>query len=290
MHFREKLAKRAKKAGISVPEAVIPGLEGYFELLRKWNRSVALTALPVESLGDEAIDRLLIEPLIASRFLPPSSRTAIDVGTGGGSPAIPLKLANPVLSMRMIESKTRKSAFLREAIRELGLQGAEVETTRLEDLVRPGGIRETVDLVTMRAVRPDKTTLAAVEALVKPGGVLFLFRTASKGEAAPIEGALSRTLLKAQSTRPLLPSLRTELAIFSSSRRNTCPGLSARQKRISNSTLVKRIASPFLVTVRFALSIRRSPASMTRWLRPPVRRRRARIRLRSSRGENGLVM
>ena len=46
----------------------------------------------------------------------------MDVGSGGGSPAIPLKLAVPRLSLTMVEAKARKSAFLREAIRHLGLE------------------------------------------------------------------------------------------------------------------------------------------------------------------------
>ena len=68
---------------------------------------------------DETFDRLLIEPLIASRYLPSTDCSVIDVGSGGGSPAIPLKLAMPGISLRMVESKTRKAAFLREAVRRL---------------------------------------------------------------------------------------------------------------------------------------------------------------------------
>ena len=59
--MRERLAKRASKAGIQLSAAAIEGLSGYFELLRKWNRKVSLTSLPVEEEGDEAIDRLLLE-------------------------------------------------------------------------------------------------------------------------------------------------------------------------------------------------------------------------------------
>src|SRR5262245_60756251 len=97
------------------------GLTAYFELLRKWNRKIALTSLPVEDAGDEAIDRLLIEPVVASKFLIQQRGSALDIGSGGGSPAIPLKLACPGLSLRMVESKTRKAAFLRETVRTLEL-------------------------------------------------------------------------------------------------------------------------------------------------------------------------
>lgn len=67
MTFREKLASRSKKAGISLESDVIQGLEAYFGLLQRWNRKVSLTSLPVDSLGDEAIDRILIESPFSPR-------------------------------------------------------------------------------------------------------------------------------------------------------------------------------------------------------------------------------
>jgi 16S rRNA (guanine527-N7)-methyltransferase len=150
-------------------------LEAYFELLRKWNRKVSLTALPVEEIGDEAIDRLLIEPVLASRHITTESPVVIDVGSGGGSPAIPLKIAIPGMSLRMVESKTRKAAFLREAVRTLELSDTFVESVRLEELfVRPL-LHESADVVTLRAVRLERKLLAGIHLLLKPAGRVFLF-------------------------------------------------------------------------------------------------------------------
>ena len=89
MPIREKVSRRASKAGLSLPGDVLDGQYAYFELLRKWNRKVSLTALPVEDAGDEAIDRLLIEPVLATKYLPKTDVTALDIGSGSGSPAIP---------------------------------------------------------------------------------------------------------------------------------------------------------------------------------------------------------
>ena len=119
MELRDKLARRAAKAGVSLSDSAAAKMAEYFELLRKWNRKVALTSLPVETSGDEAIDRLLIEPIVAVKYLPKPASAIIDIGSGGGSPAIPIKVTAPEASMRMVESKTRKVAFLREAIRIL---------------------------------------------------------------------------------------------------------------------------------------------------------------------------
>jgi 16S rRNA (guanine527-N7)-methyltransferase len=177
--IREKVAKRASKAGLSPPAAVIEGLCAYFELLRKWNRKVSLTALPVEDFGDEAIDRLLIEPVLARRYLPKSDAVALDIGSGGGSPAIPMKLAAPEISLRMVESKTRKAAFLREAVRTLELDRTSVHAVRFEELLGRPSLHDAVDVVTLRAVRVDRGTLAELQSFIRPEGLLFLFGTAS---------------------------------------------------------------------------------------------------------------
>jgi 16S rRNA (guanine527-N7)-methyltransferase len=207
--FREKLASRAKKAGISLESDVIQGLEAYFALLQRWNRKVSLTSLPVDQLGDEAIDRILIEPLIASKFLPAHNAIVIDVGTGGGSPAIPMKISNPAISMRMVESKTRKAAFLREVVRQLGIERAVVEGSRFEELLVRPELHEAADVVTMRAVKVEKKTMMGLQALLKPGGSLFLFRTHSASGAE-----LFAHPLVWQANYPLLPAVKSELAIF----------------------------------------------------------------------------
>jgi 16S rRNA (guanine527-N7)-methyltransferase len=184
--IREKLAKRASRAGLSLSVSVIDGLNAYFELLRKWNRKVSLTALPVEDAGDEAIDRLLIEPVLATKYLPRIDAVTLDIGSGGGSPAIPMKLAAPGISLRMVESKTRKAAFLREAVRALELDRTNVDAARFEELLVRPSLHDAMDVVTVRAVRVDRKTLTELQSFVKVGGLLFLFGT---GTATPPEFA-----------------------------------------------------------------------------------------------------
>jgi 16S rRNA (guanine527-N7)-methyltransferase len=194
---------------MSLPAEVLERLTAYFELLRKWNRKVSLTALPVEDAGDEAIDRLLIEPLIAAKSLPDTAGTAIDIGSGGGSPAIPLKIAAPGMSMRMVESKMRKAAFLREAVRALELQSTEVDAVRFEELLVRPELHERADVVTMRAVKVEGKTLAGLQSFLKPGGLLFLFSAGSTvvGQATPLQ-------LERLGTTPLLKQWGSQLEIL----------------------------------------------------------------------------
>jgi 16S rRNA (guanine527-N7)-methyltransferase len=179
--FRERLAKRCRKAGLTLPPDVILALEAYFDLLAKWNRKVSLTSLAVSEGSDEAIDRLLVEPVLAARYLTDHSSAVIDIGSGGGSPAVPMKVSSPGISMRMVESKARKAAFLREAVRQLGLEQTTVEASRFEDLLTRPEMRESADVVTVRAVRIERKTLMELRGFLKPEGLLFLFRTGALG-------------------------------------------------------------------------------------------------------------
>jgi len=113
-------------------EELVEKLETFYSLLYRWNQKINLTSI---ADPDEAIDRLLLEPLLAARHVPPSATRLMDIGSGGGSPAIPLKLALPHLHLTMVEAKVRKSAFLREASRQLGLTATDVETMRVEELL-----------------------------------------------------------------------------------------------------------------------------------------------------------
>lgn len=209
--FRDRLRRRAKRAGVDLPTDLADACERYYALLAKWNARINLSSFQLDPSGsDEAFDRLLIEPLIATRHVPPAAQTAIDIGSGGGSPAIPLALGIPRLSMRMVESKTRKAVFLREAIRELGLGRAEVETSRFEELLTRPELHEGLDLVTIRAVRVEPRTLMSLQAFLKPGGQLFLFRGPGGAE---VVNALTPPLTWA-ATYPLVESLRSRLVIL----------------------------------------------------------------------------
>lgn len=160
-------------------------LEAYFRLLAHWNAKINLTALPLDAPTDETFDRLLVEPLAAARQIPHNPGGWVDLGSGGGSPAIPLKIARTALRLTMIESKERKSAFLREAIRALGLADTAVETERFEVASRRAEHEGTADLVTVRAVKADPVLFETAGRILKDDGRLLLFRPAHSPSADP---------------------------------------------------------------------------------------------------------
>lgn len=153
----------------------IQQLTDYFCLLAKWNDKINLTALPVAPAATPAIDRLLVEPMVASRLVLPADRLAIDLGSGGGSPAFPLKIGAPQLRMVLVESRERKCAFLREVARSIGFAGIEVANTRFEALQSRPDMAGRADLVSFRAVKADDSLWTTTKGLLKPGGRVFWF-------------------------------------------------------------------------------------------------------------------
>jgi 16S rRNA (guanine527-N7)-methyltransferase len=172
-----RIRTRASEVGVRVSTAEVRCLATYVELLDRWNQRMNLTALPLEGLPDDTIDRLLFEPLAAAQALGEGTVDWIDLGSGGGSPALPMKIRRPEARLRMVESRARKAAFLREAVRTLGLASAVVLQARIEDL----GSAETAsaDVVTARGVKLDAELLQCVGHLLRPCGKLLLF--ASQG-------------------------------------------------------------------------------------------------------------
>lgn len=196
-----------------MPPELADRLEAYYRLLATWNAKINLTGLRVSDVTPDALDRLLVEPLVAARYVAVRGPRMIDIGSGGGSPAIPLALALPETRLLMVESKTRKSVFLREAIRSLGLTRAEVVTTRFEELLARPDLHEANDLVTIRAVRLESRVLGTLQAFTKPGGQVFLFRgSGGSGHSDPTESVTPPLTWKA--TYPLIESLRSRLVVL----------------------------------------------------------------------------
>ena len=208
--FHDSLARRAGGAGVTIPPELGVKLETYYRLLVTWSRKINLTGMDLTEPTAETVDRLLIEPIVAATHVPEGARRMIDIGSGGGSPAIPFALAAPGLRLLMVESKVRKSVFLKEVSRALEMQ-AEVVTSRFEALLATPDLHEAHDLLTIRAVRLDSRLLRSVQGFVRPGGYIFLFRS---NTSVDIPVALTPTLSWA-GTFPLVEPLSSQLAIIS---------------------------------------------------------------------------
>jgi len=182
--FRAHLLSRTEVAGVQITPALFEKLKAYFQLLTIWNRRINLTALDLESLPASAVDRLLVEPLAAARFAP-RHEAVLDVGSGGGSPAIPFALASEAKELTMVESRARKSVFLREAARTVGFTGARVLTGRFADIANSRDLAAHFAVVTVRAVRLAEADWAGLVKVLKPRGSIFLLHRGDENAPNP---------------------------------------------------------------------------------------------------------
>lgn len=172
--FVTTLRARAVGLGAKIAPAQAREFEKFYGLLTKWNRRINLTALELGvTPAMETLDRLFIEPLIASELVPAGPLALIDLGSGAGSPALPIKILRPAVHLTMVETRGRKAAFLREAVRTLGLADVDVEQTRFQAL--PASMSSEFDIVTARALRLDDELIGTVVDLLKPTGRLITF-------------------------------------------------------------------------------------------------------------------
>ena len=120
-----------------------------------------------------------------------------------------MHLARPEVAFTLVEAKTRKCAFLREAGRRLGIE-LRVETARYELLLSRPDFHEAFDIVTLRAVRVEPKLLLGLQALLKPAGEFLLFR----GPSAAEPPAALTPLLVPQGTYALVDSLQSRLLVL----------------------------------------------------------------------------
>ncbi|MBU1224381.1 MAG: 16S rRNA (guanine(527)-N(7))-methyltransferase RsmG [Gammaproteobacteria bacterium] len=184
MTVEQQLAAGIAALGLTLPEGAEAKLLAYLALLDKWNRVYNLTAVrdAERMVSHHLLDSLAAVPVFdgllkrASPSPQPSPfkganaglrpPTAIDVGSGGGLPGIPLAIARPELQVTLIDSVAKKTAFLLQAKAELALTNLQVVTGRVEDFRPETGF----DVVTSRAFSDLKEFVTLTRHLLKPGG------------------------------------------------------------------------------------------------------------------------
>lgn len=177
---RQRLLSRTSHHQIALVDAELDRLEVYFRLLTEWDRRINLTGFDLDLPTDHAIDRLICEPLAGAKYFPQFVACWIDIGSGGGSPAVPIKIVRPDLPLTMVEMRARKAAFLREVSRELDLVETDVREARFQDWAGEPSQLHSVEIVTIRAVRSDSSMIEAVSHVLRPDGAVLVFGSAQQ--------------------------------------------------------------------------------------------------------------
>lgn len=128
MTRNQQLVEGIASLGLELSVEIQAQLLAYAAFLEKWNRTYSLTALrdPKLTVSHHLLDSLAILPHVRAPSL-------LDVGSGGGQPGIPLAIARPDLAVTLLDSNGKKTAFLQQAVIELGLRNVQVVTARVEE-------------------------------------------------------------------------------------------------------------------------------------------------------------
>ena len=146
-----------------------PRLQRYAELLLDWNRSVNLT-------GARTVEQVEAQVKDAAALLAVSWKgiqRVVDIGSGGGLPAVPLALALPQVQFTLLEANARKCAFLEHVAVVLELRNVGVLGGRAEELGHLPAVREQFDRAISRAAAPAAVLLELALPFVTTGGDLI---------------------------------------------------------------------------------------------------------------------
>jgi 16S rRNA (guanine527-N7)-methyltransferase len=166
--FRDILLIATDEMGLTLTETQLALFETYRETLLLWNSKMNLVSL--QSDLDLPV-RHFIDSLTLLPYLPAVPVSVLDIGSGAGFPAIPIKIVRTDLHMTLLEASRKKSSFLKEVVRKLGLQGISVLNSRLEELLRKDPT-PSFDMIVSRATLKLPDLVAQGLPLLKDGGVL----------------------------------------------------------------------------------------------------------------------
>lgn len=120
-----------KGSDLEIADHHFDGITMMAELLHKWNKRINLTSRTetTKTIIDSVVDSLYFAAELRS------SKSLIDVGTGGGFPGLVTGIVSPQCSVHCLESKSKKCVFLEECKRRLELKNVEIIQRRVEDLI-----------------------------------------------------------------------------------------------------------------------------------------------------------
>ena len=164
-----ELLEQLHRLDLKVDPEAVPLLESLIDELLHWNPRRNLTAITDR---DEVIEKHLVDSLTLLPFACQSSHL-LDIGSGAGFPALPLKIVCPDLEITSVDAVGKKIDFQRHIVRSLGLKGFRAIHARVESLTEG---HASFDLVTARALCSLSELVTLAEPFLVPGGRLVAMK------------------------------------------------------------------------------------------------------------------
>lgn len=176
----KQFIKNIKNIKIKLSNAQLNSFQKYYEMLIEKNKVMNLTAITdyQEVLTKHFLDSLTLVKVIDINNV----NNLIDVGTGGGFPGIPLKIAFPHLKITLLDSLNKRVNWLNEVIKELELDDIVAIHGRAEEYGQNIEYREKYDLCVSRAVANLSTLSEYCIPFVKKDGYFISYKAATAND------------------------------------------------------------------------------------------------------------
>lgn len=183
---KDLLKSGAAELGVSLTAAQLAGLNSFAEELKKWNRKINLTAIA----DDEGIAiKHFVDSLSLLKVVHAPGRL-LDIGSGGGFPCIPVKIALPALEVVSVDAVVKKISFQKQAARLLKLDNFNAIHVRAETLATEHA--ESFDWVVSRAFSDIPSFVGiALPVLKNDGRIVAMKGPGATEEMAAAEKALA---------------------------------------------------------------------------------------------------
>lgn len=189
--FSHLCAENFALNGISqfATDEIISKLSDLCEIFLETNKVMNLTAIKDEKL---VISRHFADCLIPASLFPVRTNV-LDVGSGGGMPALPLAIARPDLKITALDATAKKTAYIQNTARALGLSNVNVVTGRAEELARTE-LCASFDVVTARAVAQTNVLAELCVPFIKKGGLFIALKGKHEDGSAETAASATKTL------------------------------------------------------------------------------------------------
>lgn len=163
----------------------------YRDLLKEWNQKINITS--IENDEEIYVKHFLDSILLLSPETVLEKKSIIDVGTGGGFPGYPLKIANDNYTVTLLDSLRKRIDFLGEVARSLNIENVELIHGRAEDFGQNPSYREKYDICVSRAVAPLNVLSEYCLPFVKVGGYFAAYKSENiSKEISDSENAIAK--------------------------------------------------------------------------------------------------
>ena len=183
--YNKSMKNTFNKYGINLNEKQVNAFEIYYQTLIEYNEKFNITAITER---EEVIVKHFVDSALGCGKV--CGQTHIDIGSGGGFPALPLKILNDNVKLFLVEATGKKCEFLKEVVKRIGLSDVTIINARAEDLAKDLNFREQFDVCTARAVARLNTLCEYCIPFVKVGGSFVAYKGDSVEEVSESQKAV----------------------------------------------------------------------------------------------------